>query len=193
MLESAQSGDDLNMRKNAEALVNMIVGKQNTEQYKDWDGDGTLIDFSDGYGLLLNGDSSGYIHAVYSHAEYAATTPDTSDNIRMHGVHVMIASQNMEEWAPQLRDLAMSILQSATPADALDKINQAAQLADQLLNGLDLNGNEVIEPIKGEGGAITAHDHATYMANMDIYPGANIMPPAAPLLQDQSLPPNYGP
>ena len=38
------------------------------------------------------------------------------------------------------------------------------------------NGNEIIEPIAGEGGALTAYQHAYYMADMPILPGKNQMP-----------------
>jgi hypothetical protein len=41
---------------------------------------------------------------------------------------------------------------------------------------LDVNGNEKIEPISGEGGAVTAYDHSYYMADMLILPATNQTP-----------------
>jgi len=55
-------------------------------------------------------------------------------------------------------------------------VRTAVTLANQILNGLDTNGNEIIEPIAGEGGALTAYQHAYYMADMPILPGKNQMP-----------------
>jgi hypothetical protein len=39
-----------------------------------------------------------------------------------------------------------------------------------------VNGDEKIEPISGEGGAITAYEHAYYMADMVIVPSASQIP-----------------
>ena len=43
-------------------------------------------------------------------------------------------------------------------------------LANQIRSGVDINGDEVIEPIPGEGGAITAYEHSYYMADILIMP-----------------------
>jgi len=49
-------------------------------------------------------------------------------------------------------------------------VRQAVALANQMRNGIDINGNENIEPIPGEGGAVTAYQHAYYMADILIFP-----------------------
>jgi hypothetical protein len=41
---------------------------------------------------------------------------------------------------------------------------------------VDVNGNENIEPISGEGGAVTAFEHSFYMADMLIPPAASQTP-----------------
>ena len=50
---------------------------------------------------------------------------------------------------------------------------EAVALADKIRNGIDISGDENVEPISGEGGAITAYEHAYYMADMVIFPRAN--------------------
>ena len=55
-------------------------------------------------------------------------------------------------------------------------VRKAVALADKIRNGIDVNGNEKIEPIPGEGGAVTAYEHAYYMADMVIVPGASQNP-----------------
>ena len=52
-------------------------------------------------------------------------------------------------------------------------VRKAVALADKIRNGIDVNGNEIIEPIPGEGGAVTAYEHAYYMADMGILPGTS--------------------
>ena len=52
-------------------------------------------------------------------------------------------------------------------------IREAVALADKIRNGIDVNGNESIEPVPGEGGALTAYEHAYYMADVAIVPGTS--------------------
>jgi hypothetical protein len=167
MLAAYKSGDDKTTRQEAEAILNILVGNQN-DDYKDWNGDGSVNDPSDGFGMLLNGDNTGYIQGTYSHADYSVTAPDATDNMKLHGGHVKIAAQNVADWSPQLRDLMKQVLTSPPGTDSGPSIRQAVVLSDNILKGTDLNGNEKIEPIPGEGGAETAYQHAYYMADIVI-------------------------
>jgi serine/threonine protein kinase len=151
----------------AEAILNMIHGSQNTEFYKDWDGNGNTLDPADGFGLL-NGDHEGYVDGVIEHAKLAAEAALSTDDIRMHSEHVVISAQNVEGWATQLRDITMRIVQAESGDDIEADIRAASALANQILTGIDVNGNQVIDPIVGEGGAMTAYQHAAYMAEMPI-------------------------
>jgi serine/threonine protein kinase len=168
MLDAYGAGDETTVRKNAEAILNLLVGNQ-SEDHRDWNGDGEVADPGDGYGLLLNGDNTGYIQAVYSHADYSANAPDATQSMIVHGGHVKIAAQNLEQWAPVLRDHMKTILQAPFGPGLEQTIRESAALADEMLKGTDLNGNEQIEPIPGEGGAMTAYEHAYYMADMPIF------------------------
>lgn len=179
MLSSYEAGDEAATRKNAEAVVNLIVGRQ-SEQYGDLDQDGEVTDPGDGYGLLLNGESPGYTGGVYSHTVYAMTTGDAPASVLLHGGHVEACIENVERWSVDLRDLALSILTSPFDADLRGTIVQAVGLADQIVNGVDLDGNERVDPILGEGGAQTAYEHAHYMADIFILPGQGQVMPAGP-------------
>jgi tRNA A-37 threonylcarbamoyl transferase component Bud32 len=167
MLAAYQAGDQAATRLEAESILNLLVGGQ-SDDHKDWDGDGQVADPGDGYGLLLNGDNSGYIQATYSHADFAVTAEDATANMKVHGEHVKICAQNLEQWTPQLRDLMKQILAAPAGSDAGQFVRPAVALADNMLKGTDLNGDEKIEPIPGEGGAQTAYQHAFYMADMTI-------------------------
>ena len=74
------------------------------------------------------------------------------------------------EWTPQLRDLLIGILVAPAGSELEGMIRQAVALSNQIRTGVDTNGNETIEPIPGEGGAITAYQHAYYMADITIVP-----------------------
>jgi len=178
MLEAYNKGDTQNVQANAEAIINLIVGKQDSNSYKDWDGDGKINDPGDGYGLLLNGDQAGYIGGVIDHAKLAAESSDATELIRAHSQHVTISAQNVEDWTTQLRDIVIRIAEAKSGQSAEADIRSAVVLANQMLNGMDINGNETVDPIPGEGGAITAYEHADYMSDMPILAGKDQVPAA---------------
>lgn len=172
MAAAHDDGNEKLVRANAEAMINLIVGS-NSGDFKDWDKDGRVENPGDGFGLLLNGNQSGYIEGTVTHAELAASSGDATANIKLHADHVVISGQNVEGWATQLRDVAKRILESAPGQISESDVRLAVSLADQIHNGIDLNGNEEVDPIAGEGGAITAYGHAEYMADMEILAGGN--------------------
>ena len=175
MLTAYEAGDQINVRNNAEAIINLVVGNQDAS-HVDWDGNGIVNDPGDGYGLLVNGDQTGYVGGIHHHSSYSADADDSTPNIRLHDGHVEISIQNIEAWAIELRDITKRIVQAPDGANIEADVRTAVTLANQILNGLDINGNESIEPIAGEGGALTAYQHAYYMADMPILPGKAQVP-----------------
>lgn len=176
MQAALDSGDENTVRANAEAIVNLIVGSESAD-FKDWDKDGSVVNPGDGYGLLLNGGQTGYIEGTITHAELAASAGDATPNIIFHSEHVVISGRNVEGWATQLRDAAKRILESAPGQISEADVRLAVSLADQIHNGIDLDGSESVDPVEGEGGALTAFQHAEYMADMQILEGEDQVPP----------------
>jgi tRNA A-37 threonylcarbamoyl transferase component Bud32 len=175
MQNAQQQGDLAGMHQDAEALVNVIVG-QGSADYGDLDGNGKVVDPSDGFGLLLNGASPGYIEGTSDHAKLAADSPDATPNVKLHAGHVEICAQNLSEWAAQLRDLGKQIAHSPDTQSAASNVAKAVSLSKTFLNGQDLDGDESIDPVKGEGGAKTAIEHAEYMADLPLLSGKNQIP-----------------
>jgi serine/threonine protein kinase len=171
LLTAFEAGDEANVRLHAEEMLNAIVGNESVD-HKDWNLDGAVNDQGDGFGLLLNGENEGYIQGTFSHAGFAAEAGDATENMRVHGEHVQNATDNIGVWTPQLRDQLIAILGSAFNAEMESPVRQAVSLANQIQNGVDINGNENIEPIPGEGGVRTAYEHAYYMADISIFPDA---------------------
>jgi hypothetical protein len=157
-------------------MLNVILGSQ-SEEYKDWNGDGTVDDPGDGYGLLLNGENAGYIQGTFTHADLSLTSPDATQNMITHGGHVKDCAANLDGWTTELRDQLIAILSASFDSPELEgMVREAVALADKIRNGIDVNGNESVEPVSGEGGAVTAYEHAYYMADMIIVPNANPSP-----------------
>jgi serine/threonine-protein kinase len=165
MLTAYQAGDEAKVRSLAEGMINVIVGKQGPD-YQDWNQNGTVDDPGDGFGLLLNGDNEGYIEGTKTHANLSRTSADATQNMQIHGEHVQISADNVGKWIPPLRDQLMLITKSPFDASMEGMIRNSVALANQIQNGVDVNGNEIIEPIPGEGGTQTAYEHAYYMADI---------------------------
>ncbi len=176
MLTALETRDEAGLDLHAERMLNVILGSQ-SEEYKDWNGDGTVDDPGDGYGLLLNGENAGYIQGTFTHADLSLTSPDATQNMITHGGHVKDCAANLDGWTTELRDQLIAILSASFDSPELEgMVREAVALADKIRNGIDVNGNESVEPVSGEGGAVTAYEHAYYMADMIIVPNANPSP-----------------
>ncbi len=182
--DAFSKGDEKLIRKKTEEIINDIVGNASTRQYLDWDKDGTVDDVSDGFGLLQNGDpgytDQGYISQAKSHAKFAAQAPDATENIILHSGYVIICLDNMNGWTEQLLQRALQLQEMPFGSDMELIIKEMLVLSNQIASGTDSNGNELIEPIIGEGGATTAYEQVYSMAEMPLLVGTHRIPPSAP-------------
>ena len=113
--------------------------------------------------------TGGYIANGEAHASLAATQPDTTTTIRVHAGHVAICLQNMNGWISTIDHDARDLLNN--PVDAT-KVQEIVTLANHAFNGFDANGDGSIDPIPGEGGAVTAYYHGQLMAALVLAPGS---------------------
>ncbi len=179
MLNAYETGDEAGMRANAEAVINLLVGNQAGDYYGDWDGNGEIFDPGDGFGLLANGEQSGYLNGANTYADYAFSATDASAEIKYYADSVKTCAQNLDAWALQLRDLVAMIHQAPFDENLDPTIREAAGLASQLLTGADADGNQSIDALLGECGVLTMYGYAYYLPDMIVLPGAGQMPPPA--------------
>ena len=161
------NGDETLTRQSAETIMNLVVGAQSLD-YKDWDGDGVVADDSDGYGLLLNGSNLGYFGAVYTEADNAVNSSNASKPALTNGEYLKTSVQNLATWTSQLQEIITAILESPPGMDIKEQIVDAVIIANQMLNGFDMNDNGNIEPELGEGGVESAYLYAYAMADMPL-------------------------
>lgn len=83
----------------------------------------------------------------------------------------------MEGWTQQLLPLALELSKKPFGPGMESAIAEIAVLGDQLLSGVDLNGNELVEPTVGECGASKAYEYGWFMVDMPLYTGADKVPP----------------
>jgi hypothetical protein len=177
LVKAYDTQDEPTLRKDTEMVINQIVG-ESSEQYKDYDGDGTEDTYSsDGYGSLPNGDHSGYLQETAVNVKAAADAPDSTRNIREQSAAIQICIQNMQGWTNEILPLALKLNDTAFGPEMKPIIDQLSQLGDALLNGIDANNSGQIEPLKGECGAAKAYELGWFMSDFYIFTGADRFPP----------------
>ncbi len=125
-----------------------------------------IVEIGDGYGLL---GANGYIATSETHVSLAAAQSDATDSIRAHSRHVAISLENMKGWITTIDQDALALLNN--PTDSA-KVQEIATLANHAFNGFDANGDGSIDPVPGEGGAVTAYYHAQLMAVLILAPAS---------------------
>lgn len=163
-LKAAFDADNLPLaRLHAEHLINMVEGRQG-ELFGDGDGDGKVRNPGDGFGILPNGEQTGYATGMTDHARLSANSSDATDLVKLHAEHVQIAGENVRGWAGEIRDRALRVLAASDIAGMEADVAEILTTSQRLVNGVDLDLDEQIEPVAGEGGVLTAYQHAQLMA-----------------------------
>ena len=75
----------------------------------------------------------------------------------------------MKGWVTSIDHDAQALLNN--PTDSA-KIKEIVTLANHTFNGFDANGDGSIDPIPGEGGAVTAYYHGQLMASLVLASGS---------------------
>ena len=176
LVKAFNDGDEATFRKRLEEVINLIVGDQ-SDLYKDYDGDGVFDNNDgDGYGSLRNGDRLGYIQDTGLHAKYAAESPDSTANIRRYSANMQVCIVNMDGWTKEILTLAQALMDMPLGPDMQSDIDRLSILGNNLANGVDADGDGIIEPISGECGAIQAYEDSWWFADFLILRGPNRTP-----------------
>jgi len=177
LVEAYQKGDEATFDKRNEEVINLIVGDLN-DQYKDYNNDGVFDNNDgDGYGSLPNGDRPGYLQLTALGIKNVYDASDSTSNMREYSENIQVCIQNMDVWTNQLLLLALNLNETTFGSEMEPIINEMSILGDQLLLGVDINGNGLIEPITGECGAGLAYEHSWNMVEMSIFIGPDRIPP----------------
>jgi hypothetical protein len=150
----------------AQNMINIIEGNHG-QHYQALGPDCTLKNVTqsgDGFGLL---GTDGYISTAAAHASLAATANDSTPTIKLHAGHVRIAMENMKEWTTTIDQDAQALLNNQLDKGKLQEI---VTLSEHNFAGVDTNGDESIDPVPGEAGAVTAYQHGQLMAELSLSP-----------------------
>ena len=176
LTKAYETGDEAALRKRIEEIINLIVGDQ-SDMYQDYDNSGEIDNNDgDGFGSLPNGDRLGYIQETALHAKYAAEAPDSTANIRRYSANMQVCIQNMDGWTKQILPLALQLNEMPTGPEMKPIIDQLSVLGNNLVNGVDGDGDGIIEPNPGECGAGLAYEDGWYIADFPILIGPDRTP-----------------
>jgi hypothetical protein len=177
IMQAFKNDDEVALRKRTEEVINQIVGDL-SDRHLDYDNDGVIDVSGDGYGSLPQGESRlGYIRESALYAQQTADAPDSTLNIRTYNDYVQICLQNVEGRTNEILDLALQLNDMPFGPEMEPIVSQLSTLGNQLVDGVDANGNGRIEPIAGECGATTAYANAYAMADFQIFLGPDRIPP----------------
>ncbi len=171
-------------QSHAEAIVNLIEGGAG----QDLDGDKSVINPGDGYGLRK------YVQNASKSAQAAKDAPDATGAIKLHTDHVIVSAQNALAALDELEKQANALLKAQNFHDAKDPATAIQAEALLLRDGADKDNDGSIDPVPGEGTIFSMYDHAQYIAAMAVVSGsssaitAQATEPAVPVATEQATP-----
>jgi hypothetical protein len=100
---------------------------------------------------------------VATHIDLAAAADGASPAVVMHAKHIGTAARNVVVRAGAALAIAQKILAATTATEAAALVSQLASACDQLIAGVDMNGDGRITWEQGEGGLQQADEHIKLM------------------------------
>lgn len=122
-----------------------------------------------------NGPGKGYgvkraAEGAAKHIEAAANTDGASNAIQTHATHVATSARNSLARADEIVALAKRIEMATSASAASSLVADLNRLAEQLLGGVDANGDGRTGWQEGEGGLEVAETHANLMKKAEGLP-----------------------
>lgn len=118
--------------------------------------------------VVENGPGAGYgvkqaASGAARHISMAADSEGATDNIRNHSNHVSTSANNTVARADRILELAAQIQEAESADAAAPLVEEMAEVAGQLVSGLDANGDGRVGWQEGEGGLEQASAHMGFM------------------------------
>ncbi len=116
----------------------------------------------------VSGGASGFglrraVTAISERVGEAAAAVDASVNIRGEAVRIRRSARNVLERCDRIDGLLAQLEQVPDPKRAQRLFGDLQTLAEQVLTGVDANGDGLVTWRRGEGGLVTIRDHLHYL------------------------------
>lgn len=177
--EAFMGEDEAGVRLKTEEIINQLAGDGNPDLYKDWNDDGNVEDYTDGFGLLPNPNRSGYIITTLETIKQALESPDATRNIRENSENLRVCIRNVEESGRRILDLALMLQNMPYGAGMEATIAEMEAASVRMLSGEDADNNGRIDPLPAECGADSVYEIGYTLAEFPLLPGVSRVPPPA--------------
>jgi len=119
--------------------------------------------------VVTTGPGNGYgvikaANGAAKHINAAASSEGASANVKTHALHVATSANNVAAWGAEVMMLANRVEAASSAAEAAPLVQQIYALTQQMVDGLDANGDGSVSWVKGEGGLMQAEKHLNIMA-----------------------------
>ena len=100
---------------------------------------------------------------VATHIDLAAGAQGASPAVVMHSKHIATAARSVGERAAAALVIAQKVMAATTAAEAASLVSALTSAVEQLIAGVDMNGDGRITWEQGEGGLQQAEEHVKLM------------------------------
>jgi hypothetical protein len=104
---------------------------------------------------------------IAKHINLAASSPEASDHLKLHSVHVATSANNTVARGQKIITLSEELAASNSTSEAAGLMQKINILSQQLLNGEDANGDGKITWQEGEGGLLEAQKHLGFITKKE--------------------------
>ena len=150
------------MQTHAEHTINILQGGEN-----DYNGNG-------------RGENPGrsklglpyYLDQIEQRLDTAINAPGATTQLQSQAELIRVCLQNVRSWVDDVTALEQNVFTTESIDAVADQVNEAQILAQNILEGTDLNGNSQIEPFEGECGLKQIESFGVLVGGMSILEGA---------------------
>lgn len=150
------------MQTHAEHTINILLGTET-----DYTGNGR--------GENPSATKKGVIYfldQIESQLDQAVTASGATPLVQSNGELIRVCLDNARGWVDQIIKREETMLAAASVESVKAEMTESTELASNLINGLDLNRNNQIDPFEGECGLKQIATFGVLVASMDIQVGA---------------------
>lgn len=149
-------------RRHSEHVINILIGEEG-EFYGDIDGDGLPQNPGDGVGTQV------YIQELTAALESAMEADALTPEQLFAADRATASLQNASERIDVALKKAIQVFAADTDAEADPIVRELVNLLFQARDGLDFDGNGVVDPVEAEGGLAALQGYAELLSVMPLY------------------------
>lgn len=148
------------MHTHSEHSVNILRGTR-----EDLNGDGSGQNPGAGVGTLS------FLEKISQRLETAATAPGVTPSVQSQIEYIRVCVENTRQRTDEIITLEGEMLTAAEPADVAAQAAQSTELAEQMIDGFDLNDNGQVEPFEGECGITQIGTYGLLVGRIEVIEG----------------------